>query len=93
LALSGFVFNASQPTILAFWIGVATHADSTYPGQVEVYIVAALLTVVAVDLLKSALGHKLAVLLTDNMLKWANRVFGVLLIVFGFFVALQAFVR
>ncbi len=85
--LKGFIINGVTPMVLVFWIGTISIAtiDFGYSTGLEFFIffTALLLTVLATDITKAFLAHKLRRLITHRFLLIMNIVVGICLIAFG----------
>lgn len=85
--LKGFIINGVTPMVLVFWIGTISIAtiDFGYSTGLEFFIffAALLLTVLATDIAKAFLAHKLRRLITHRFLFIMNIVVGICLIAFG----------
>ena len=85
-ALKGFAINLINPFVIIFWIGVVGVESTRYKfSSFDVFSVfcAALLTVLATDILKSMAAQKITSFLNPNILLWVNRIAGVILIISG----------
>jgi len=92
--LKGFVINGVTPMVFIFWIGTISIAtiDFGYSKGIEFFIffTALLITVLATDVIKAFLAHKLRRLMTHRFLMIMNIVVGVCLIAFGIRLLLMA---
>jgi len=75
--LKGFIINGVTPMVLVFWIGTISIAT------IDFGYTALLLTVLATDITKAFLAHKLRRLITHRFLLIMNIVVGICLIAFG----------
>lgn len=85
-ALKGFAINMINPFVILFWIGVVSVESTRYEfSGIDVFSIfcAALLTVLATDILKSMAAQKITGFLNPKILLWINRIAGVILIISG----------
>jgi len=85
--LRGFFINGINPFVLLFWLSVISTISVNYnfsANQMIVFFTTSIFTVFSTDILKSYLANKLRNILTDNLLKWMNRIVGIALILFSF---------
>lgn len=83
----GFLLNGINPSVLVFWIGIASMATVNYHysgSDVILFFSAIITTVFLTDVLKAYIAHKLKKLLTSSFILVLNRIVGVGLILFGF---------
>jgi threonine/homoserine/homoserine lactone efflux protein len=92
--LKGFVINGVTPMVFIFWIGTISIAtiDFGYSKGIEFFIffTSLLITVLATDVIKAFLAHKLRRLMTHRFLMIMNIVVGICLLAFGFRLLLMA---
>lgn len=84
--VKGFVLNGINPSVLLFWIGVASMAtvNDHYSGNDALVFFAAIIgTVFLTDVLKAYIAHRLKNLLNSSLILILNKVVGVGLILFG----------
>lgn len=82
----GFMLNAVNPSVLLFWIVVA----STIPVKEQftsadtiLFYACTLGTVLGTDLLKAYLASRLKNIITAYFLIWLNRIAGIALVIYG----------
>jgi threonine/homoserine/homoserine lactone efflux protein len=82
----GFMLNSVNPSVLLFWIVVA----STIPVKEQftssdtiVFYACTLGTVLGTDLLKAYLASRLKRIITASFLIWMNRIAGITLVIYG----------
>ena len=94
LVVKGFLLNAANPGVLIFWVGVVsaitTETDFTTGEQNSLYT-AVVATVFITDLAKALLANSIKRLITPNVLKWVNRVIGIVILGIGVGMLLQTF--
>lgn len=85
--VKGFVLNGINPSVLLFWIGIASMATVNYHysgNDAIVFFAAIIATVFLTDVLKAYVAHKLKNLLNSSVILILNKIVGVGLILFGF---------
>ena len=85
-AIKGFLLNGINPSVLLFWIGIASLATVKYqygPRDAVLFFSAILTTVLLTDILKIITAHKLKFLLKPQAIKMFNSIVGIVLIIFG----------
>lgn len=85
-SVKGFLLNGINPSVLLFWIGVASMATINYKYsfyEIIGFFMAIIATVLLTDVLKAFVAHRLKALLTVRFMKIMNVVVGVGLIFFG----------
>lgn len=88
----GFFMNMANPATWLFWffwVGVVTSQYSS-EGEVDhaailLFFTTALLTVLATDILKAFIAHTIKSYFTTHTIKILNKIVGVILFVFGFY--------
>ncbi|HNQ61790.1 MAG TPA: LysE family transporter [Bacteroidia bacterium] len=91
--LQGFFLNIFNPAVLLFWLGVVgivTIKDHYTKLHTIVFFSSLLLTVLATDLLKSFVSHKIKKILQENVIIWLNRTVGLALMAFGLHMIIKA---
>jgi len=87
LALKGFIINGITPMVLLFWIGTVSFATTefgyTTPGKAIPYFAAIVVTVFTTDVVKAKLADRLRVVLTQRFIRILNIVLGIVMIIFG----------
>jgi threonine/homoserine/homoserine lactone efflux protein len=94
LALKGFLFNISNPSVILFWIGAVGVAISRFKTQstgLFSYFFGTLVTVLGIDILKAYLANKIKSFLTPKMFDMVNKIAGTAIIVFGVYLILSKF--
>lgn len=94
--LRGFLTNMANPATWLFWffwVGIIM-GQNTVDGEVQKLNVAlffgsALLTVLMTDLIKSAIAYKLKPYMTNKTMRVVNRIVGIILFLFGFYLVLN----
>lgn len=86
--LKGFFLNFLNPFILLFWFtAMSWVASRAQHEQLSVYTVVffsgTLVTIFALDVLKSFIGNKISIYLRPRILLWINRLVGIALVAFG----------
>lgn len=93
--LKGFVLNLLNPFVFIYWIGLVGLVGSSFELNemlTLIFFSGTLLTVLATDILKCFLSHKISRLLKPDMLLWVNRGAGVILIVSGIVMIIRVIV-
>ncbi|MCQ2326940.1 MAG: LysE family translocator [Bacteroidales bacterium] len=88
----GFLFNIANPGTWLYWlipVGVANSYTKSF--EQIIFLIAILSTNLGMDLLKCAIANELKRFLTDNVITIINRVVGVILVVFGVYLAVSMF--
>ena len=94
--LKGFFLNIANPFVWIFWMGIVVGITANYEGNVRnviMFFSAALLTVLATDLLKCFGSYKIKRFLTVNLIQWVNRIAGIGLALFGVYLIVRVFVE
>lgn len=82
----GFLLNGLNPSVLIFWIGVASMATVNYQysgNQVIIFFSGIVGTVFITDIFKTFVANRLRKVLTLRLMKIMNIVVGIGLILFG----------
>jgi threonine/homoserine/homoserine lactone efflux protein len=84
LVLSGFLINALNPGVMAFWLTTATALAVTNSVQERIVIFSTVLIVnTGVDILKVLLAGKIRKSLNEKNISLINKISGLILLVFG----------
>lgn len=84
IALSGFLINTLNPSVLIFWLMNATAFSALYGfGQRLMIFTICILVNVAADSLKVVMAGRIRSSLTPSHLHMINRLAGIILIIFG----------
>ena len=88
----GFLFNIANIGTWLYWLIPVSVANS-YNTQKEqfTFLLSILLTNLGMDLLKCKVSHELKRFLTDNVITIINRVVGIIIIIFGIYLAIATF--
>ena len=84
--IQGFLLNAANPAVLLFWLSVIGQVKlkEQYSTSHEIFFFAtSLTTVFSVDLVKSYAAHRVKTLLKPHVMKWVNRIIGIILFGYG----------
>jgi threonine/homoserine/homoserine lactone efflux protein len=84
--LKGFMMNTLNPFSLVFWVGISGTINAKTgddKGDVILFFICVLSTVLATDLLKAYLAVKLKKIIRPALLLWLNRLSGIGLMAFG----------
>lgn len=88
----GFIINIFNPFVWIFWITCVATASSNFGGNkysMIIFFFGVFATVLFFDILKSLGAYSLKRFFTEKMLKILNRVTGIILMMFGLFVAIR----
>jgi threonine/homoserine/homoserine lactone efflux protein len=88
----GFVINIFNPFVWIFWITCVATASSNFGGNkysMIIFFAGVFATVLFFDILKSAGAYSLKRFFTEKMMKLLNQITGVILIIFGLFIAFR----
>ncbi len=82
----GFLVNFVNPFVFLVWIGLIglSHGKYGFSAELGVWLGASLLGIFTTDSLKVLFANKVKKLIQPNILLWAYRIIGILLIGFGF---------
>lgn len=86
MILKGFILNMFNPAVIMLWIawvGLISSNVNFKSIHLAVFFTVALITILVTDILKSLAAHKIKRYLTPIILKWLNRIVGVILIIVG----------
>ena len=88
----GFLFNIVNPGTWLFWL-IPIGLANAYAKRIEqlIFLSTVLLTNFCMDIIKCAISNELKKFLTDNVITIINRVVGSILIAFGLYLAISAF--
>lgn len=94
--LRGFLTNMANPATWLFWffwVGIIM-GQNTVDGEIQklnviLFFSSALLTVLTTDLIKSLIAYRLKPYMTNKTMRAVNRIVGVILILFGFYLVLN----
>lgn len=88
----GFLFNIANIGTWLYWLIPVSVANS-YDTQKEqfTFLLSILITNLGMDLLKCKVSHELKRFLTDNVITIINRVVGIIIIIFGIYLAIATF--
>ncbi len=84
--LKGFFLNIVNPFVFIYWIGIVGLVSSNFSfnhSHIIVFFAGTLLTVLATDITKCFLAHKIAQYLKPGILTKVNRFAGIILIICG----------
>lgn len=98
--LKGFFMNMANPGTWIFWfvsVGTITAKYTTETGEVIgsrvfVFFLTTLCTIFSMDILKSFVAHKIKRFVNEKSIRIVNKVVGVILMLFGLYLLLSAFV-
>lgn len=88
----GFVINIFNPFVWIFWITCVATASSNFGGNkysMIIFFAGVFATVLFFDILKSAGAYSLKRFFTEKMMKLLNQITGVILMIFGLFIAVR----
>ena len=88
----GFVINIFNPFVWIFWITCVATASSNFGGNkysMIIFFAGVFVTVLFFDILKSAGAYSLKRFFTEKMMKLLNQITGVILMIFGLFIAVR----
>ena len=88
----GFIINIFNPFVWVFWITCVATASSNFDGNKNsmiIFFIGVFVTVLFFDVLKAAGAYSLKRFFTEKMMKILNQVIGVILILFGLFIAVR----
>jgi len=87
--LKGFFINFTNPFVWIFWMGVVVGFTTNYQGDFPMllkFFPAALVTILAMDMLKCFSAYKIKKYFQTHSIIWINRIAGVGLCIFGIYV-------
>ena len=88
----GFVINIFNPFVWVFWITCVATASSNFSGNkysMIIFFLGVFATVLFFDILKAAGAYSLKRFFTEKMMKIMNQIIGIILIIFGLFIAVR----
>ncbi len=88
----GFVINIFNPFVWVFWITCVATASSNFSGNkysMIIFFLGVFATVLFFDILKAAGAYSLKRFFTEKMMKIMNQIIGIILIIFGLFIAVK----
>ena len=88
----GFIINIFNPFVWVFWVTCVATASSNYGANkysMIVFFIGVFVTVLFFDILKAAGAYSLKRFFTEKMMKILNQVIGVILMLFGLFIAVR----
>lgn len=88
----GFLLNITNPAVWFMWVTVMVSVSSNYGvnnRSIALFAIGTLGTIFFTDVLKSFLANQLKQFLTARVIKWMNRVVGILLIGFGIYLIMN----
>jgi threonine/homoserine/homoserine lactone efflux protein len=94
LFIKGFFLNMFNPFVWIFWIATTTAISSKYEfhiSRIIIFFASALSVVIATDLLKTFVAHKIKQMLNAQMLLNVRHVSGGLLMIFGMYLIYKVF--
>ena len=87
----GFVFNVANPGVWIYWLLPISVASSYETNEQILFLAFILITVLLMDIVKCAIANELKNFLTIKVVLVINRVVGVILILFGIYLACSPF--
>jgi threonine/homoserine/homoserine lactone efflux protein len=92
IALSGFLINSLNPTLILFWLTTVTTLATAYSAHLRLVIfVVAILLNLGADILKVILAGKIRSKLNEKNILLVNRISGSILLAFGIALFIGAF--
>ena len=88
----GFVINIFNPFVWIFWVTCVATASSNFSGNkysMIIFFLGVFATVLFFDILKAAGAYSLKRFFTEKMMKIMNQIIGVILIIFGLYIAVR----
>ena len=88
----GFVINIFNPFVWIFWVTCVATASSNFSGNkysMIIFFLGVFATVLFFDILKAAGAYSLKRFFTEKMMKIMNQIIGIILIIFGLFIAVR----
>ena len=86
----GFVINIFNPFVWIFWVTCVATASSNFSGNkysMIIFFLGVFATVLFFDILKAAGAYSLKRFFTEKMMKIMNQIIGIILIIFGLYIA------
>lgn len=90
----GFLLNSVNPSVVLFWIGMASVASSQIKNnhaEAYVFLFGIIAALFSTDLLKLHFARRLKNHLNSRVLDWVNRVVGIALVLFGGWLVYSSF--
>lgn len=87
----GFLFNVANPGVWIYWLLPVSVASSYESNKQILFLGFILITVLLMDIAKCAIANELKNFLTDKVILVINRVVGVILVLFGIYLATSPF--
>jgi len=94
--LKGFFLNIMNPFVWILWISAMVGVSSGFGDNkhgVELFFIGTLITIFSSDLLKVFIANKLKQRLKASLIARINHLVGLLLVIFGVFLIISAFLR
>lgn len=88
----GFVINIFNPFVWIFWVTCVATASSNFSGNkysMIIFFLGVFATVLFFDILKAAGAYSLKRFFTAKMMKIMNQIIGIILIIFGLYIAVR----
>ena len=88
----GFIINIFNPFVWVFWITCVATASSNFGGNrysMIIFFIGVFATVLFFDILKAAGAYSLKRFFTEKMMKIMNQIIGIILMLFGLFIAVR----
>ena len=88
----GFIINIFNPFVWIFWVTCVATASSNFDSHkysMIIFFAGVFATVLFFDILKAAGAYSLKRFFTEKMMKLLNQITGVILIIFGLFIAFR----
>lgn len=88
----GFVINIFNPFVWIFWVTCVATASSNFSGNkysMIIFFLGVFATVLFFDILKAAGAYSLKRFFTEKMMKIMNQIIGIILIIFGLYIAVR----
>lgn len=91
LFAKGFLINFVNPFVFLFWLGIYNYVQNKFPSNTEQlsYFTAAMISVLAIDIVRILFSSHLKKRLTDTILKKLNFGIGVLFICLSIYLLIQ----
>ncbi len=93
--IKGFFLNAMNPGMWFLWITIVISVSATYGANnqaIMIFIIGALSTIYATDLLKCFVSHQIKHIVNDTVMTWMNRLVGIIIIGIGVYLVFRVFV-
>lgn len=88
----GFIINIFNPFVWIFWITCVATTSSNFGGNrysMIIFFIGVFATVLFFDILKAAGAYSLKRFFTEKMMKIMNQIIGIILMLFGLFIAVR----